>query len=378
MKPSDHPIVAKLGPAVRSCLLSGSGEEARVHAGAADWERELDAIIAGQLSAIALRSIRAAGVGSPAVLDVLKHHAMALAVRSMRVEAATAGALRCLHDDDLPFAVVKGPAVARFYDEPGVRPFSDFDLLVSPRSFGRARRLLVDAGYVREPSARQPWDWFERICLEGVNLHSPGGGNVDLHHHVAPWSFGTRVDADAVLASSDPGVLSGVPVRFAAMSDALVIAALHIVNDVGKADPSLISWRDTYFLASRLGAERAAAAFERAGLGWFEPYVRAIHAMIAGVEPSIPSRTARAPLRELRLRWLGWGGTSFAARHPIGWAVRLPVGRATAFVVGSALPSPGYARDKHAGYVGYWRDSFHSLEAAARGTDFRTEALHGR
>jgi hypothetical protein len=52
-------------------------------------------------------------------------------------------------EDGVSWMALKGtPQAARLYGDPGLRPSSDIDLLVTPRDFVRAVTLLADRGYV--------------------------------------------------------------------------------------------------------------------------------------------------------------------------------------------------------------------------------------
>ena len=181
-----------------------------------------------------------------------------------------------------------------------------------------------------------------------------------------------------MIARAEDGVVGGVPVQIACLADSLLVASLHVVNDLWKADASLLSWRDVIVLQALLGPDKAAAVFSRAKLSWFRPYVEASIAAITGSNWSPEPIAAPKIGQMLRLHWLGWSGDSLPARHPLGWTVRLPALNAALFAVGSAVPSPWYARKKHAGYMAYWRESFRSLRGAIKGTDFRVVGLQGR
>ncbi len=126
---------------------------------------------------------------------------------------------------------------------------------------------------MRKRDSEPLWATFDRHCVEGFNFHRSPLGNVDLHHHVSPWQFGKSLDFDTLFDRSDQGEIAGVPVRFASATDALLISCLHVVNDLGKDNPSFNSWRDIAILFDRLGPQSFIRAFEDAGLGWFESYI---------------------------------------------------------------------------------------------------------
>ncbi|MHB1582469.1 MAG: nucleotidyltransferase family protein [Acidimicrobiales bacterium] len=348
------------------------------------WVDELGALRAARLSQVALRLLaetdgdRRGAEGLDEVRVFLEAEARGLACQAMAAEAVAGAALRRLIDLGIPVLVIKGPAVARFHPEPGLRPYQDVDVVVPPRSFGAALAGLRELGYERTSASVQPWPWFDRVCLEGLNVRRAGESSIDVHHRISPWAFTRKLTADALFARSEPGEVARVPVQLASADDALAIAALHVVNDLWKGDPSIQSWRDILVLTARLGPQGSSRAYDQAGLRWLQPLVESTCAVVAP-NGSVAGDAARLALRDRlrrrRLVWLGWGRDSLPARHPAGWALRLPLLRGAAFLAGSAVPSPSYARQKHGGYARYWRDSIHSIAAAIAGTDFRNEAL---
>lgn len=371
-----------LGPAVRSCLVWGAGGAPPPAADDPAWERDAEVIVGAKLAAVALAAMADAG-GRPnaEVHGRFRSSAVAWALRTMATEAACASALRGLAEEAVPFVVVKGPAVARFHPAPDTRPYLDVDVVVPPASYRRVVERLGDAGFRREPGHIQPWPWFETVCVEGANFHGDGGGNLDVHHHLAPWVFATRISATDLLERAEPGAIGGVPVQMASAEDSLVVACLHVLNDLWKADASLLTWRDLCCLRHQLGADGSRAALARGGLEWFAPIVEAAHrSLVDGVDAAGAAHggDGHQPWgRRTRLRLLGWGGPTTSARHSAGWALRLPFGRAACFVAGGLVPSRRYVHDLYGGYGAYWRQLLSTLRAAARGRDTRWDPVPG-
>jgi hypothetical protein len=180
---------------------------------------------------------------------------------------------------------------------------------------------------------------------------------------------------DGLLERADHSFVAGVPVKLASAEDSLAIASVHVINDIWKGDPSLLSWRDIVLLADRLGADRTAAIFDRCGLTWLLPYVDRTLGEILETDvphrgqPCAPDRHDRMMGRRLEI--VGWSSATALGRHPVGWALRLPTASAVAYLGGSALASPSYVRSKYGGYRAYWSLALRSLNAALRGADFR-------
>jgi hypothetical protein len=372
-----------VGPAIRACITTGTSFAQEPPADQASWLDEAEEIVAHHLSVVALDLLSTGEHGGteidPRLLEVLRSGARRDAMVSISADGTSAAALRSLGAHGIPFLIIKGPATARFHPEPAKRTYSDLDLLVSPRRFAEAINVLVDLGYVRKRDSEPLWPMFDRLCTEGFNLHRGPIENVDLHHHVSPWQFGKHLDFDTLFERSDEGEIAGVPVRFASARDTLVISSLHVVNDLGKDNPSFNSWRDIAILFDRLHPQVFDKAFEEAGLGWFETYIQTgLVDLGATIDPPKLKRfdpSLRSRGEQLRLGLMGWNGTTFLARHPLGWALRLPSFRALCFLLGAAVPSPSYIRERYPNYRAYWHDGRSSVSAAVHGSDFRHERI---
>jgi hypothetical protein len=300
-------------------------------------------------------------------------HALQTQMHSMAVDGAGASLLATVFERQVPATVIKGPAVARFYPEGWPRPYADLDVVVQREDFDTVVALAEDQGFYHSERAVPQWEWFDRVCREGTNLHSDRGGNVDVHHHLAPWVLGTRLTPSDMAARSEPAWLCGVPVSFAAPPDLLVASALHVVNDLWKGKVGLVSWRDIVLLIRVIGQVESRAAFERVRLGWlFDELIQELTetapqlGFTAGATPvQLPATTRH------HLSLLGWWNDSVSARHRLAWAIRLPPTNAIAFLAGTAVPSPRYIHARHGTYRAYWRRSVRETVSTAHGSDFR-------
>ena len=89
---------------------------------------------------------------------------------------------------DVPYLVLKGlPLSQQIHDHPFIREPNDIDLLVPPRAFDDAERLLCERGWTRikpvfrEMSARMHW---YRKFVKDYGLSGPGG-MLELHHRLS-------------------------------------------------------------------------------------------------------------------------------------------------------------------------------------------------
>jgi hypothetical protein len=296
-------------------------------------------------------------------------------LRSMAVDAAGAALLTTLEEMGIPTVIIKGPAVARFHPVGWPRLYSDIDIVVERADFINSVRASQSRGFEYSPRATPPWHWFYRVCREGVNLHGPVGGNIDIHHHVPPWVIGSKLTPRRIVEGSTEGSLCGQPVRFVSADALLVISILHVLNDLWKGKRGLSSWRDVVVLMTMLGAERSQFALERAGIAWlYELVADALNVAAPGIEFPLASSINPPNLAmRLRIAALGWHGESALSRHKLSWAMRLPIPNALAYVAGSAFPASSYVRDRHGSLRKYWKVSVLETLSTAKGADFRTD-----
>ena len=153
--------------------------------------------IHGGAAALVHRSISAASAvddGEPARELHQVRRQQALDERRMRESLAEL--TRALDGARVDFTLIKGLTVATLYPEPGLRPFCDHDIVVSPG----------DAGQAREIAMTLPWI------------------SIDVHDHL-PFFDGPGA-ADALHRRRRRPV-AGVEVNVLAMEDALRLLALH-------------------------------------------------------------------------------------------------------------------------------------------------------
>lgn len=145
-----------------------------------------------------------------------------LANRAMhRVVGADLALLRRLLDGaGIPWAVVKGPAVAHgLYPVPATRTFGDIDLLVAPTDFASAVEALEHDGH---RLSERNWSFLRRVRAGEVLVQLRSGTAVDLHWHLL---FGAD---ERERFSIDTAALLGRSVTF--RHDDLVLPTLDAVD----------------------------------------------------------------------------------------------------------------------------------------------------
>jgi hypothetical protein len=128
---------------------------------------------------------------------------------------------------DVPYAVYKGPAAARYYPAPELRSFGDIDLLV--------HRPDVDQvdGALRAAGLHGGWHGVPDGYAES-DYQLPGFGTLDLHWHVMrepAIRTAYRLDIEAMLARARRVPCAGGSVPVLDAADELIAVATHACFD---------------------------------------------------------------------------------------------------------------------------------------------------
>jgi hypothetical protein len=367
-----------LGPASRWCLVAGVTPRPESGPSNEEFQQERYLIVREGLASVAVRAlVGRADHQEASYLKAFRRVAIAAEMRSMAADTAGSLVMAELALRKIPAAVVKGPAVARLYPKGWPRPYADIDVVVSRADYLDAIGCSQELGFSYSDRAVPQWRWFDLVCREGINLHSPSGGNIDFHHHVPPWVLGSHLPVEQIIARSEPHQLCSEQVECASAEDLVVVAALHILNDLWKGKLGLTSWRDVIIITQRIGLPRARAAFDRAALTWlFDLLIDELAQVVPEVTFSAsatPPALAFGP--KLRLAALGWSNDASATRHRLAWASRLPPLNALAFLAGTAVPSAQYIRERHGSYLNYWKQGIRETVSTAQGSDYRMTTI---
>lgn len=321
---------------------------------------EIDTIFQQRLTPLLLDYLRAHAVDLPAsLLEQLRAQAFFWTCRSSTVSALATDALDNFRSAGIDHVVSKGPGIAAHYPM-GMRPFSDVDVLVAPRDFGRATSVLTSLGYSEELYNRQPWPIFNRWCREGLNLTSALGGSLDLHHHIPPWWWARHLTVDRLLQEAVPTSLVGAAAPCLSAEANLLVAALHVVSDRNRPGKTLFTWRDVAQLASVGDWDRVVGLAQASQLeGWLVEILSALPEGTLNARAAGWAEDARPPVRRDLRRALT---LSSRGRHPLWMTqpLRLPPPAAALFVAGMIVPSPSYLEavypNRRHRYLSWWRD----------------------
>jgi hypothetical protein len=153
---------------------------------------------------------------------------VAAAATRLALDAATVEMVDALAASGIRAILLKGAAIAaRLYDAPAQRHYADFDLLVDPRRFDEAGRVVQQLGYTSGlANARERWYFHAIPCQRGPLT-------LDLHHRL--WFAGADPDAAWAALSADTVGLELAGRQVEVLSDpalALLLAA-HVVHHGG-------------------------------------------------------------------------------------------------------------------------------------------------
>jgi hypothetical protein len=266
-----------------------------------------------------------------------------LRTKALVVEAKQATEI--LTENGIRFAISKGPGIACHYPSPELRPYSDIDLLLRADDFARARRLLGEVGWQVNPERREQRDYFERQCREAVNLERGDLGRIDLHHHIPPWIWTSKMSTDELIDRAGVAKVDAHELPLLDAVDNFVISCLHIVSDRSEPGRSLMVWRDIIELGRAVDVDRVAdRADDVELLGWIGAVVNSLP---EDVRPfAVPSDWHDAAIhhpRRLLLTLNNEAGDKPIRRH----LARLPAWpNGAMYVAGVAFPS-GEFLDSH-------------------------------
>lgn len=174
-------------------------------------------------------------------------------VARLRVVAALGQLGKGLDEANIPWVVIKGPAVSSRMPHPHHRSFNDLDLLVDGPSFGAAITTLVEMGAAE---LNQNWQAYLDYEVGEVPMRF-GGIPVDLHWTLVGlgiWRRTMRLDVGAMLRRRRPMRIGEVTGSGLDPTDALLHLCLHAgmsgavrldqLRDVAIGATADVAWED--------------------------------------------------------------------------------------------------------------------------------------
>jgi len=140
---------------------------------------------------------------------------------------AVADILTRYHAADIPVLAIKGIALCNFlYDEPGLRPMRDVDLLVSESNLGTAQEILLELEYLPAEQHDIPEDYYHLPPLVKTIAGLPV--TIELHRNLLP--FHPRYPLwplEKSYADSRSFVINGITARTLSLEETLQYVYLH-------------------------------------------------------------------------------------------------------------------------------------------------------
>lgn len=322
----------------------------------ATWKRDLPEVVSHRLSGLALDCLRTHGLQMPTeIVEPLKNAVIRESIVTMTMEGLAAQTAQVFQSHGIPFVITKGPGIAAAYRDPSFRPFVDVDVLVTPDRFEDSLHALNTLGLRRSPLA-DPRPYFANLCREAVSVEDQIARSVDVHHHIPPWIWGSRLRLRELLASARHLAIANTDIPVPSEPHNLLIAALHVISDKNRPGQSLMVWRDVLELSRRCDESAVAMAATSARIDWLFRFIlsqvpatwRPWHLVDALTE-------SRPPLLDrMRLRFALPPGAGSWMLAPI---FRLPIKNAAAYLAGYVFPTAAYLRKQQgsASYLRWWR-----------------------
>lgn len=221
---------------VLAALSVGDGADARLRASLApgpalDWDwigTTVHESRVAPLVADALERVDFASVPED-VAELFRARARTARLRHLGHMGELLALARALAAADVEVQVYKGPALAELlYPDPGLREYSDLDVVVLPADLARAREVVVSGGWEPvEPRAGAALaEFVARDCEE--RFVRPGTGFLlELHWRFLPKNQPQRLDVEESWARSDRVTWAGTSLRVLEPSDLLLALCHH-------------------------------------------------------------------------------------------------------------------------------------------------------
>jgi hypothetical protein len=170
-----------------------------------------------------------AALVSEEILARLRHDRRLLVAQAARLDRALATLLAACAQAGVPIVVLKGVTLARFYPAPWLRPRSDIDVLIHPRDWPAAHRVLGDLGYALAAQAHVQRPLLSRLQAPEDRQYMRAADETMIEVHADFLSTGLlRRDDAAVWRRMQVVEVGGLQVPALAPGDAFLQAAAHI------------------------------------------------------------------------------------------------------------------------------------------------------
>jgi len=165
----------------------------------------------------------------PHLLEGLRTTRANAVARRLALAHAFRGVARALDRARVEALLLKGPAAARCYPSPNMRPSHDIDLLIRRADLDSARRAIEDLGY-QDAEPEKAAEFIRRMGEMTYVLPNPMPVQVELHWRLInspSLARGRPCDTEALMAAARTIDLEGFPARVPAGAQNLFSLAMH-------------------------------------------------------------------------------------------------------------------------------------------------------
>ncbi len=172
------------------------------------------------------RNLHAQGVDHP-LLGTLRGVYRYTWYRNQILFSQMTPVLRSLHEAGIETLLLKGVALVHlFYQDCGLRPMADFDVLVRGDRVAEALDIVTRLGWTPKGWSRERLTTRRLAMQQGLAFKDAGGREMDLHWHVLAQCLQADADDD-FWDGSTASEIEGIPVRTLNVTDHLLHVCVH-------------------------------------------------------------------------------------------------------------------------------------------------------
>lgn len=197
---------------------------------AVDWEEFIRLAEHHGVIPLAARNLIEHARGLPKGIDATFRAAYELNLkRGLWFAAELARIVRNFDLQGVPVMPFKGPVLAQsVYGDPGLRSFSDLDLMISSADFERAKHTLAEIGYRPAKELRPAVERFWlRNGYEQSFDGSAGKNLVELQWALLPHFYAVDLNVEDLLARCGYSGVGGCQMRSLSPEDSVIVLSLH-------------------------------------------------------------------------------------------------------------------------------------------------------
>ena len=228
----DRILLASVGT---PASLGESGELATLLTGNVAWDDLTDKARWHKLDGMLYRRIKDADLGDSIPAESLEQLKMAhrrTLMRGMYFRQELQQILAALYKENIPVILLKGAAlVETVYQDPGVRPMTDLDLLVPAQSAESAQEIVKGLGYAQggNPEDYEDTEKNHRHLPLLVGLGKPTV--VEVHRHVVRLDSPLHFDIGGFWERAEEIELAGTRAMILCPEDQIIHLALNFLLD---------------------------------------------------------------------------------------------------------------------------------------------------